>query len=222
MGEWKRNMDRNQQIRECRKGSLSIAEIANLLNINKSTVSFHCRGIKINRERINIKIKENGKKASDRAKTLWDINKKIVREEASKEWEIIKINPELMGFLGLYWGEGSKLNGGKDTSAICITNSDPQIIKFCAKMFRKLDPNAKLVARVTCYQDQDLKQCETIWKNATLVPIKITIKESKRWSKSTHGGRSKYGTCYLKFNNWKIFNKIIKWIDLWSKEISVS
>ena len=86
------------------------------------------------------KLKESAKLGGIAGKTKWDVRKRCVIDEAKGEWNKIKTDPEIMGFLGLYWGEGSKRQ-----KTISIVNNDPGIIKVALDVFHMLTPDCKIV-----------------------------------------------------------------------------
>jgi hypothetical protein len=144
----------------------------------------------------------------------WDAKKQAIRTKARKNWPTTKIDPEMMGFLGLYWGEGSKSLGRN--KQVCIVNSDPGIIKLSAKIFRRLDPNAKIEAIIRYYPDNDAEACQKCWVgivNPSKVRMieRVDLRPTKR--------KLEFGTCTIRFSNWRVYHTILEWLDCWKDEI---
>ena len=182
-----------------RKGH-TIKEITKILGCSKTTASNYARLAKLTKKQINDldrqkreRTKDNAHKMSEINRLRWEEKRNKIKSEAIVEWEEIKNKPGFLGFLGLYWGEGKKRNGTKKTSNIVVANTDPDIIRKCKLFFDRYDP--KYYCYVTCYEDHDPNFIMNFWEKVTGCEIRLTIK------KSTTNKRSKYGICYLGFNN---------------------
>src|SRR3989339_1247515 len=119
-----------------RKTGLSYGEIAKKLNVSKSTLSYWLKDIPLTNEqqkRLYTKqvfILSKGPQ-SQKERRKREVNK--ITSEAEKEIKS-PVALETYKILGaaLYWAEGSKTNGLK------ITNSDPNLILFMVKWFKKI------------------------------------------------------------------------------------
>lgn len=151
--------------------------------------------------------------ASLAAKQKWDHKKEAVVQEAILEWPVVKNNPELMGFLGLYWGEGDKRS-----SYVGIVNTDPGIIVASFKMFRQLSPGCKIEVMIRCYPEHDASECKIFWQNLLGVQAKT---KDKDWLGKKRGG-CKYGVCTIRYSDWKIKHKILAWLGLWRNDLTGS
>lgn len=212
MTEWKRNMKRNSRIRELRKKGYSIPEIARKLNISKSTTSLHCKNVTIeNPERMKKRIKENGMNGCKAAKKKWDDKKTEIKKLAEKEWTLIRKDPEMMGFLGLYWGEGSKRNGKVE-----IVNNDYGVILAAIKIFERLCPDKNFEITVKYYPEQKPEQCRKFWEKILRKPIRL---REKKWLGKTRRIYSINGLCTVRFSDWSTYTRIVTWLNLWKKEL---
>lgn len=216
--EWMRNRNRNEEIRKLRKDGFSINRISTILKVSKSTVSLHCKGVipDVTRKQEQLQqakrySKQVLTKACQTNRLIWDQRKTVIRDQAIKEWVSIRQNPTMMGFLGLYWGEGTKTN-----DAISIVNNDPGIIVASISCFKKLCPEAKLDIFVRVYPDHNKEEAERFW--VTILRTKVRILE-KTWAGKLHRAYSRRGICTVRFSDWKTRIKIMTWIDLWRKEL---
>ena len=216
MAEWIKNKKRNEKIRKLREDGYSIKGIATKLGCCKSTVSYQCRGIEPKtRDRIEKAIKANRKNLRDTSTKRWDKLINEVKHEAKKEWKELRHDPNMVGFLGLYWGEGRKTN-----SSIGISNNNPDIIKICHSFFRTLEPNKQFRISIIYYPSHKKSEVEKFWKELLDDDnIKWAIKKNTdKRGNSHYNERCPYGRCQLQFNNYKIFHRILTWIECWKEE----
>lgn len=191
-----------------RQAGYGIKEISRLLGIPKSTVSYNCDGVQIkDTDRLASVYKRQStasKIGSDRAKANWVKRIDQARAEADQEWTKIKDDPESMGFLGLYWGEGGK------TGEVNITNGDHRLICVALAGFRRLGLTPKVV--IQKYPEQPKEECEIFWRQLTGLDVKI---HNKHGIGNKKHARLKYGICRLRIGDYKIFHKLMRWIELW-------
>ncbi|MEW6407833.1 MAG: hypothetical protein AB1465_04035 [Patescibacteria group bacterium] len=123
-----------------RKRGLSLNEIYRALRISKSTASLWCRNIKLGKKQIErLMRREKVGSYIGRLKGAKILQKK--REEEIKKYQeeglktINRLNNRefLIAGLCVYWGEGFKTA----PSHTGISNSDPQVITFIIKWFKK-------------------------------------------------------------------------------------
>jgi DNA-binding CsgD family transcriptional regulator len=195
-----------EQIISLRMSGMSIKRISSELKCSKSTVSRYCRNLRPNNTQTKNELIKSAKRAGEIFKKQWDEKKLLQRQQAEEEWMRRRCDYEFILFIGLYWGEGNKTNG-----QIRITNNDPGIIKIAMSQLLKLKSDAKLVATIKCYPDHDLKECNIFWRN--LLPgvrIDMRLNKDKRSGKR----RSPFGLCSLWMNDWKLYTKILSWIEI--------
>ncbi|MFH1508594.1 MAG: hypothetical protein ABIE68_00260 [bacterium] len=113
--------------------------------------------------------------------------------------EIGKISKRDLLFLGigLYLGEGSKLN-----ESVRIINSDPDILKAAIKWFKDICDlkNENLVPSVHLYPDSNIKIVKSYWSKKLKIPLRQFGKTQidKRKGKAIiKRGKLPYGTIHL-------------------------
>jgi len=120
-------------VKKIRRNGTSINEIAKKFSMNKSTISYWCRDIKLEESAIR-KIKTKGREKSVQGLLRYS---EVKRQERIDRTLIYKnIGAQFLGSLserdiilaglGLYWGEGYKESNGE----LGFTNSDSKIIYF--------------------------------------------------------------------------------------------
>ena len=122
-----------------RKEGKSIAEIAHILSLSKSTVSLWCKEIKLTklqREVLYHKMVEMGHRGRLLG-ALTNRRKKEVSVTSAQKWasDLFGSMSErdfLFAGVALYWGEGSKADGGH----LSFVNSDSAMVLFMYKWFQ--------------------------------------------------------------------------------------
>lgn len=147
------SLDLKNKAQRLRRQGHGIREIAKLLNLNPTTISFWCRDIQLSQELID-KIKNSGKKKSKEGLLKYGEkirNERIARTLCEKKLGanlVGQISPRdvLMVGLGLYWGEGYK----ESNSELGFTNSNPAVIRFYLKWLSHLGVKKEdLIFRLT-------------------------------------------------------------------------
>lgn len=133
------NIAQKERAQVLRREGQGINEIAEKLNISKSTVSYWCKDIELTKTQINRlreKQKISGIKAllatfeKKRQQRLLLVNN-LMQEGKQEVGSITKRELFLLG-LALYWGEGYK----KGNEEVGFTNSDSKIIRLIIKWFK--------------------------------------------------------------------------------------
>lgn|SRR3989344_2642395 len=113
----------------------------------------------------------------------------------------IKNRDLLIAGLFLYLGEGSKSN----RHLICISNSNPEIIKFAKFWLTKtlLVPENKLRLQLHLYQDMDIEKEVGFWSKFLCIPKNQIIKPyiKKTSSKVIDHPTFGHGTCNIYLSN---------------------
>lgn len=197
-------------------------EIQEATGASKSVISYHRQHVPVEdvsrlKLRLETVVQQNIHKlkdASRKNKENWDHWKSSERSSAAVEWESLRKNPEFLGFLAMYWSEGTKTNG-----QVAIVNTDPGIIKHSVEWFLKLDPEAKLAMTVRVNPDQNGEAARVFWEEAIRMPV-IRV-HPKGWAGKKQHSRVPYGSCVVRFNNWRVNARIGAWIDLWKTQLGV-
>lgn len=168
-----------------RKKGESISEIAKMLGVSKSTVSYWCRNVlltkqqieKLHRKSLHAGIEKFIELGEQKRKARMEnvINQK--REGGSLVSELSPRDIFMIG-LGLYWGEGYK----NSNDEFGFTNSDPRMISFYIKWLResfKISVN-DLILRVSINESHKQREKEIIsfWQKITKTQIKQFTKTS--------------------------------------------
>lgn len=199
--------------------NLSINEISKALGIAKSTASIYCKGVKPNNpERLRRRMANNAAAGSAAFANARNRHKSAIAEKAKRDWFIVKNCPGLMGFLGLYWGEGRKTGYG-----LGITNNDPSFFKVVTPTIILLSPQTRKVATITYYESHDKDECENFWNELFAQNVTVVMKEnSDMRSKSQFNNRCPYGRCDLRFSDLALQISINIWVDKWIRECACS
>ncbi|MBM3257871.1 MAG: hypothetical protein FJZ05_01470 [Candidatus Nealsonbacteria bacterium] len=185
--------------KKLRQKGLSYGEIRKELNIAKSTLSLWLKTIPLTpkqKKRLytkNILILSRGPQ-SQKERRIREITEIV----SSAEKEIsLPLCPETFRLIGafLYWAEGSK------TSRFEITNSDPNLILFVVRWFKKifLVPAKNLKANLNIYPQQNEIEIKNFWSQLTGIPLENFGKSFvKPLSKGYKKNNLYYGTIKIR------------------------
>lgn len=132
---------------------LSITDIADSLGLNKTTISYWCRDIKLSSQQLS-KLETQRKDKAQVALLKYAERNRIERIKKTLEekmmgeklFDLSSENSVLAIGLGLYWGEGYKESNGE----MGFTNSNPKVIKFYLKWLQMLGvEKGNLIFRLT-------------------------------------------------------------------------
>lgn len=218
MAEWLKNRERNETIRQLRSEGFSIPAIAKRLNCSKSTVSYYSSKVKLNDKQLK-QLKKNSANTTEFAtkanQLAWQRKREAVQNQARKEWPKIKSDPKVMGFLGLYWGEGQKRVSSGHNTSVSLVNTDPGIILVGLEFFRE-HASKTPVATVRYYKDNNPEELKTYWETLLGLDVQMSPKTG-----TGNGGKqrhSTHGICTIRFGDWELWHKIMTWIGLWRNE----
>jgi len=219
-----------QKVKEMRLAGKSLQDIASSLNMNKSTISFWCRDIKLSEDAIR-RIKYNGNTKSMLGLMRYSEIKRNERIERTKNHKqegvslvgkLIERDILMVG-LGLYWGEGYKESNGE----LGFTNSNFNIIDFYIRwLFLFGVPKEDLIFRLTINHlfEKEEKNIKIFWVKHLSVQesqfSKTTIIKTSL-KKSSIKNKEKYkGVLRVKVRRGlKLKNKILGAIDHISKTL---
>lgn len=199
-----------EKARRLRKRGFSIQEIANLLNVSKSSVSLWVRDIVLNRQAL-----ERLKKISDKARQKAVRTNKNKAEEELKETEQkirleiakIKDSKELRKLLCsfLYWCEG-----GKEKSSVRFANSDPMMIKTFLYLFRssfKVDEKKFRICLHLHEYHNEQKQ-KRFWSKVTNIPATQFLKIYKKSNTGKNKKKGYPGCVSIRYHDYKMAMKL--------------
>jgi hypothetical protein len=207
-----RIVDRRKAIK-LRKQGKTYTFIKGRLGVSKSTLSYWIKDVELTlaqREKINKDTK--AKRIETYITTVKERRKRIFENYcnvARQELLPFSTRDFLMAGLFLYLGEGSK----SDWSQVCISNSDPSIIKFATAWLTKiLGVNKKDIrVAVHLYRDMDMEQELNFWQQVMGVSRKqfwkpyIKKTSSQKIDHATFG----HGTCKISYGSAKLKKEIM-------------
>ena|SRR3989344_104871 len=209
-----------------RKTGKSYNEIRTLLGIPKATLSDWfskekwSKSVKAVLKKINLEESKVRIVALDkiRGKNLARLYAEA-RQEAKEEFHVLKYHPLFVAGVSIYWGEGDKAT----SSGFRISNVDPLMIRTFRKFLTdvcRVDEK-RIRAGLLLYPDLDDETCKKFWiKEAGLSPdcftksVVIQGREKKR--------RLVYGVCGLIYSSRFLKEKMLVWISLLGKELSLA
>jgi len=215
--------DKKIQAIELRKQKKSYSEIAHLLEVSKSTVSYWFKDVDWSRSIKEQLIARSQKISKERLIRLNELKvekwKKIYKDaekEAIEEFGKLKDNILFSAGLSLYWGEGDKnfANG-----QVRVSNVDCGLLYVFNVFLQKIcEVNIeKIRAYVLLYPDLENEKCLKYWSK------NIEISEDKFFKSVMIHGRHKsrklsHGVCSISVCDKYLKKKILVWIDLFAKE----
>lgn len=219
-----RNAEKHAKARDFRKRGFTYSEISKMVGVSPSTLSLWFA-----KQSFSKKVRADNEKRArkDNVKRLSVLNKYRSRERerhyseavksASVEYKHYKLSPLFMAGLMLYAGEGDTSDG----RLIRITNSKPGLhmifIKFATEFLGV--PKKDIRFWLLLYPDLSEKECKKVWMKAVRLPesqfYKTQVVQGKSPKRTLHNGvgNTIIGNAYLK-------RKLMKWIELVSKELS--
>lgn len=197
-----KSSERNKAI-SYRQGGKSIKEIADKLGVSKSTVSIWCKDIILTAnqiEKLHAKMVK-GSYAGRLKGAKLQHEKRLKKENEAKEKAekyVGKLSDRdlLIALTALYWGEGRKNN-----RAFFISNSDPEMVRFIIRAYKKVLMIEKdriiLALGLNIIHKIREKEIKEYWSKITGIPIEdfrktIFIKTKNR--KKYKNFNSHYGT----------------------------
>lgn len=166
------------EARKLRGEGTSIKNIAKILDVSKSSVSYWCRDIKLTKKQIKsleLKAYDNRLKGrmlgtqKNKQKKLDSVNKeantakKIVGQLSSRE--------KMIAGVACYWGEGTKA----ETSQLGFCNSDPKMMRFMVSWFKEVfQINTKeFMPRILINQVHQprIQEITNFWSKYLKIPI---------------------------------------------------
>lgn len=217
--------DKKSAIKLRNKGK-SYSQISEVLGIPKSTLSewFSQEEWSL---KIKLKLKEkNNILSKERIKSL-NVSRQIKLEElylradqeAEKEFKKHKDNSLFISGVMLYWGEGDKKF---ENGQVKVSNTNAYIIRIFRNFLIKFGnyPLEKIKGWILIYPDLNPTSCVSYWATKTGILRSNFVKPT------TIQGRHKtnrlsYGTCTIYVANKYLKRKVLRWIDLFKKELVV-
>ncbi|MCR4263943.1 MAG: helix-turn-helix domain-containing protein [Candidatus Roizmanbacteria bacterium] len=195
-----------------RKSGMSYSQIKNELGVSKSTLSYWLRSFPLSKERIR-ELRDRNEKRIERYRETMLLKRQkrldIVYDEEKSKLLPLSEREIIIGGMFLYWGEGSKSTFDK----VCISNTDPQIIRFALYWITHSlkVPKKKIHVSLHLYNDMNVKRMLRYWS----ILLKINENQfNKPYIKQTSSERIthrgyRYGTCNLIVHNTALKERIL-------------
>ncbi len=215
-----------EKARVLRRQGKSINQIVKEAGFTKSSVSLWVRDIVLTKAQKK-KLSERGRSVESiekrRVNRLFNENKKrrIVIDNAKKDFSNISLEElKLIGIM-LYWGEGGKTGNW----SVRLANSDPILIKVMMRFFREVCkvPENKFRGHIHTFVHADIEKTEKYWSQITKIPRKQFYKTYTKPSSASLQKRKTlpFGTVDIYIHNTKLFLTIMGWIER-IKELTIS
>ncbi len=201
-----------------RKQGKSINQIVLETGFSKASVSVWVRSVKLTRNQMNkLSLKGRSVESIEKRRLNRLINeqkrRRLVIDEAKKDFQKISLDDLKLTGTILYLGEGTKSNKGM----VVITNSDPVIIKIAAKFLRKVCQvsESKFRGHIHTFSSANIKKTEDYWANVSGIPKRQFYKTYIKPSSASLQKRQTlpFGTFSISTNDTKLFLKIMGWIE---------
>lgn len=220
-----------QQALKLRIQGKSYTEIADLLNIPKSTLSgwfhdLHLSGSARKRLESRVNLRSfAGLMEKNRLQTV-SAQKRAKEIRFSSAKEITTVTKRDLFLLGvaLYWAEGHKrtiVKDGKERTyhPVSLSNSDPKLIKLFLKFLREICDvkEEQIYAELRIYQHHNAGSLLKFWSQQTNIDTSRFAKFYYGVSKSTLHKRPynilPYGTIQIRVNSTELYHRIMGWIE---------
>lgn len=211
--------DRILELRRKKKGYNEIAEI---LGIAKSTVSYwiadHPESLKVKsilQEQNRVKSRKRIQKIIKLSKKKWLAWREVARKEAVRDFPFAAQNPLFVAGIAIYWGEGDS----KPKNPLRISNTDHRMINLYTSFLKKVMriPDEKIRLGLILYPDLSDVECKRFWARTTGLSSHNFMKT--QFIKGYHPTkRLSRGICMVVVNSTQHKVKMLEWIDLFHKK----
>lgn len=208
-----------EKARLLRKRGWTYPEIQSEIPAHKTTLSRWCRDIKLNKDQIQVRgrlyvAQIRGAKANQR-KRAKEIRK--IEKEASRRIKSLNNHTFRVAGAMLYWAEG-----GNRPNDLSIANSDPNMIKFITKWFKKICsvPEEKFKAVLYLHTGLNESRTKKYWSKITGIPInqfgKSILKQEGSASRK-YSSKVYRGTIKIQIFDTNLKHRISAWIEqIWA------
>lgn len=177
--EWTRRPNAKDHLRdrarELRHEGLSYREIADELDVSKSSISLWVRDIPTPARLLP---SENQKRSREGLRLYWEKESKAREEHhaleaatAAAEIGDLSNREVLIAGAVAYWCEGSKRKPHRPSEQVTFINSDPRLISFFLNFLDTADvPRDSLIFRVYIHESADVQAAQQFWMDVTNAP----------------------------------------------------
>jgi predicted DNA-binding protein YlxM (UPF0122 family) len=187
-----------KEARRLRKEGFSIGEIANKVEVSKSSVSLWVRDIELTKAQKE-RLQEKSHLFVSKKNTEFFRKKRKFYQDAGKEKAKQGDQLHLIGCM-LHWAEGSK-----ERQRVDFTNSDPEMMlvfmKFLRECYEVKDEDISV--SIQCYNDiHTVEEIESYWLNLLHLPNgclrKTLVNKYPKISKRKRKSCLEFGTCKIR------------------------
>lgn len=215
-----RTEDRRKAV-ELRLKGLSYSEIKGEIRVSNGVLSYWLKGYPLTeRQKMRLKVKKaiQIEKFRETMKQKRELRLTNTYHVIQKQIGKVTNRDLLIAGAFLYWGEGQKVTG-----SVSVSNTDPNILKFCLlwleRCFGVHRRNPRLRIYLHLYSDMKLDEEIDFWQKILVVDrtqfnkpyIKLSTKSSLDYKSFGHG------TCRIQLSDVKIKEEIMATIRFFSE-----
>lgn len=197
-----------EKARQMRYNHVSLDDIAQSLNLPKTTIYYWIKDIEVSIKRKPASA-ASGEKTRERAAE----KRQKAYEQGMQEYENLSKNPLFRDFIIIYICEGYKRN----RNSVSVINTDPLLLKMSFDIMKVLTsktPNFHL----QLHMDNDADESVKFWEktlNVKMTKIRITRRKT---SLTNRKGRLSHGILAIRYNDTYFRSRIQSWIDCLKQE----
>lgn len=155
-------------------------------------------------------------RAMSKARSLmWEKWRERARKEAAIDFKKLSLDPLFISGVMIYWGEGDKI----PKNPVRVSNVDPRLLHMFVKFLREKCglPEGKIKAHLILYPDLTEGECKKYW--STRINVRPQLFNKTQFIKGRHKTRRlNRGICCVEITSRQLKEKILVWIDLFSKQ----
>ncbi len=217
----------SEESKKLRKKGRSLSEIAQKLNVSKSSVSLWCRDIKLDPgQKIQLEERKRdgsckgGKSLSEKYTLRRFEEKNEFTQKGLKDVGNINYRDLFICGLAIYWSEGYTYNRA---SRVGVTNMDPRMIKLMMRWFREVcnvsEDRLRLRLQINDRHKEKEKELKCYWSKITGIPLEKFTKTTFIKTEKENKSKSKYlGVLRITaLDGRRLRYKIEGWIDALNK-----
>ena len=148
---------------------------------------------------------------------MWELWRQEHRDDATRQFPILKNNSLFLAGLMLYWGEGDSV---MKNCFVRLANTHPDMVTIFTSFLRNICfvPDEKIKVQLILYPDLKENVCRNIWMKATNLPRGQFIKT--QYIKGRHPTkRLSYGICSVYVSSRGLKEKIFTWLKLYQNQL---
>ena len=220
-----KNWEKKEIVSSLRRRGLSYREIRQQasFSIAKSTISDWCKDIELSdqqKNRLGQLFKDGNYRGRLAGSKVTQIRRakevEGIRELSKSEIFPLTENEFRLSGLMLYWAEGNKKN------KVGVSNSDPRLISFMMRWFRKICfvPEHKFKVYLNIHSGQDESKIKEFWSKIIDLPVSQFGKSYIKAEGTGHRKNILYnGTIKIEICDRNLLHRILGWIegvDIWA------